>query len=69
MINSFASILEYRLANEAEGLRSAAKYLASVCDYIGEHYHRFDLTPESYGDLRARFAALRHTFSELASSK
>ena len=63
IISCFASILEDRLEYEAEELRPVAELLASICGYILEHYDRFDLTPEIYGDVRARFQALQQAFS------
>jgi hypothetical protein len=63
IINCFAGILEHRLAHEAEELRPAARRLGSICGYILEHYERFDLTPDIYGDLRPRFQALQQAFS------
>jgi hypothetical protein len=64
IISCFASILENRLENEAGELRPVAERLASICGYILEHYDRFDLTPEIYGDVRLRFRALQRSFSE-----
>ena len=63
IISCFASILEHRLEYEAEELRPVADRLASICGYILEHYDRFDLMSEIYGDVRPRFQALRQTFS------
>jgi len=62
IINCFAGILEHRLKYEAEELRPVAGHLASICGYILEHYERFDVRPEIYGDLRPRFAALQQAF-------
>jgi hypothetical protein len=61
-INCFASILEYRLENEAAELRPIASQLSDICCYIVKHYDKFDLTPEIYGDLRFRYQALSQTF-------
>ena len=58
----FASLLEHRLEYEAEELRPVAEHLAGICGYIVEHYDRFDLTPEIFGDLRPRFQTLRQAF-------
>ena len=63
IISCFASILEHRLEYEAEELRPVAERLVSICGYILEHYDRFNLTPEIYGDVRPRFQALQQTFS------
>jgi len=64
IISCFASILEHRLEYEAEQLRPVAGRLGSICGYILEHYDRFDLRPEIYGDVRPRFQALQQAFSE-----
>src|SRR4051812_28404572 len=64
IISCFASILEHRVEYEAEELRPVAERLASTCVYILEHYDRFDLTPDIYGNLRPRFQALQQAFSE-----
>jgi hypothetical protein len=42
--------------------KEVAPQLASVCRYILEHYDRFALTPEIYGDLRRRYQALEQAF-------
>jgi hypothetical protein len=57
-----AAILEFRLEHEASELAPIADHLASLCGYFLEHYERFDLTPEIFGDVRARFQALQKTF-------
>ncbi len=63
IISCFAGILEHRLGYEAEELRPISPRLASICGYVLEHYERFDLKPEIYGDLRPRFQALQQAFS------
>jgi hypothetical protein len=65
IINCFAGILEVRLEYDADELHPVAELLASTCGYILEHYDRFDLTPETYGDVRPRFRTLQQAFSEL----
>ena len=62
IINCFAGLLEHRLEFEAEELVAVAPLLASVCCYIVEHYDRFALTPDIYGDLRPRLQSLEQTF-------
>lgn len=62
IINCFAGILDSRLEFEAEELVPIAAQLASICRYILEHYNRFDLTPEIYGDLCPRFQSLEQAF-------
>jgi hypothetical protein len=62
-----AMILEFRLEHESADLVPIADQLAFICRYIIEHYERFDLTPEIYGDVRARIQALQQTFLNLSS--
>ncbi|MBA4032756.1 MAG: hypothetical protein C0478_17955 [Planctomyces sp.] len=62
IINCFAGLLEHRLEFEAQELVAVAPLLASACRYVLEHYDRFTITPEIYGDLRPRFQALEQTF-------
>lgn len=62
IINCFAGLLDFRLKYEAQELIPIAAPLASVCEYILEHYDRFDLTAEIYGDLRPRYQTLRQAF-------
>jgi len=57
-----ADILEFRLEHGASELAPIANQLASLCGYFLEHYERFDLTSESFGNIRARFQALQKTF-------
>ena len=61
-VNSFAGVLELRLEHESVELVSIAEQLAAICGFIVEHYERFDLTPEIYGDVRGRFQVLQQTF-------
>ena|SRR5436309_2366581 len=63
IINCFAGLVEFRLEHEAEELLPIAEQLASVCEYIIQHYGRFDLSPEIYGDLRPRLQSLQRAFS------
>ena len=62
IISCFASILEHRLEFEAEELGAVAPQLVSLCRYIIEHYDRFTLTADIYGDLRPRFQSLEQAF-------
>lgn len=62
IINCFAGLLEHRLEFEAQELVAVAPLLASACCYILEHYDRFALAPDIYGDLRPRFQSLEQAF-------
>jgi hypothetical protein len=57
-----AMILEFRLEHESAELVPIADQLAFICGYIVEHYERFDLTPEIFGDVRTRLQTLQQTF-------
>ena len=62
IINCFAGLLEFRLEHESAELAPVARQLAAICGYIVEHYERFDLQPEIYGDVRGRFQVLQRRF-------
>jgi hypothetical protein len=66
IINCFATILEHRIEREPEELVAVAPHLAAACRYICEHYERFGLMPEIYGDLRPRFRRLEQAFLQRA---
>jgi len=63
IINCFAGLIEFRLEHEAAELFPIAEQLASACEYIIQHYSRFDLNPEIYGDLKPRLQSLHRAFS------
>jgi hypothetical protein len=69
MINCFAGILESRLIYEPEELRPVAQQLASICAYIIEHYERFDVGPEFYGDLRPRLRAFEQQLLQQSAAE
>lgn len=60
-----AGILEFRLEHEAEELVPIADQLADICGYFVEHYERFDLEPEIFGDVRSQYQKLQRTFLEI----
>src|SRR3990172_6119818 len=66
-VNGFAGTLEFRLEYEPKELVPVASELAAACDYILQHWDRFDITP-IYGDLRGRFSALQEAFTRLAEN-
>ena len=59
----FSGTLKFRLEYEPRELAPVADQLAALCDYIIEHWSRFEDGMEAYGDIRARFVALRDAFS------
>lgn len=67
MVNCFTGLLEFRLEHESAELMPVAKDLVSICAYIVEHYDRFDLAPEIYGDVRARVQTLQQAFARMLS--
>ena len=67
MVSCFADVLAWVLKREAaEELIPVSPQLASVCGYIVQHYDRFDISPEIYGDLRPRYLLLEQTFLQQA---
>jgi hypothetical protein len=69
IVSCFAALLEFRLEEDHGQFVLVADRLVGICDYLIEHYDRFDVTPEIYGDVRARLAALRQTFSLLSPTR
>lgn len=65
MVSAFASILELRLKYDRAEVVPIAPLLADACGYILDHYDRFDLVPEIYGDLRPRYQDLQQAFWRL----
>jgi hypothetical protein len=66
MINCIAGLLEFRLEHETTQLVPIARQLADVCAYVVEHFERFDLDPEIYGDVRTRCQTLQEAFLRMA---
>ncbi len=62
----FARTLEFRLEHEPQELAPVATQLAELCDYIIEHWSRFEAGSEPYGDVGVRYMSLREAFSRLA---
>jgi hypothetical protein len=67
-IHSFASVLEFRLEIEKDELVSVGQILADACDYIIEHWDRFDADPSIYGDLRSKYRAIGGTLRKLGGA-
>jgi len=65
IVNCFAGLLEFRLEHESTELVPVAEQLVAICGYIIEHYERFDLVPEIYGDVHARLQKLQQTFLQM----
>ncbi|MHC5114005.1 MAG: hypothetical protein ACYTGP_06205 [Planctomycetota bacterium] len=65
MVSCLASILEHRLRYESVELAPVASSLTAACHYVVEHYGRFDLDAEIYGDVRSRYHALEQAFRSL----
>lgn len=61
----FASTLESRLEHEAQELTPVATQLVELCDYIFEHWSRFEEGAAAYGDVGVRYMSLRESFSRL----
>lgn len=57
-VNCFVGTLEFRLEHESD---EAVPWtiLIDTIDHVMRHYDRYNASPELYGDLRLRYAALR----------
>lgn len=66
-IHGLVALLEYRLEFEPEELAAVAKDLCAACEYIVEHYDRYGLILEAYGDLRPRLEVLQQEFRRMAA--
>jgi hypothetical protein len=64
-IAHFASTLEFRLEREPHELQPVAKQLVALCDYVVQHWSRFESGAEAYGDVRARYRVLQESFGRL----
>jgi hypothetical protein len=62
-----AGTFEFRLEHESAELVPIAEELASICGYVIEHYERFDLTPDIFGDVRSRYQTLQQAFLQMLS--
>lgn len=67
-VHCFIGLLEFWLKFEPEELTAVAKDLCAACEFIVEHYAKYDLNPEVYGDLRLRLDVLQQAFRKLAVS-
>ncbi len=66
IVNCLADLLEFRLETEPTSVTPIAALLAEACRYTLHDYTKFEVTPEIYGDVRARLDALQTTLSRLA---
>lgn len=57
-VNCFVSLLEYRLEKQAKEILPVAAQLTQTCQHILNHYDRFDITADIYGDLRPQLEIL-----------
>ncbi len=64
-INCIAGLFNFRLEREPAEIAPVAAELVSACNYIIEHYEKFNAEPEIYGDLRGRFRKLQQAFSQM----
>ena len=63
----FSGTLEFRLEYESQGLAPVAEQLVALCDYVLEHWSRFEDGADAYGDIHTRYQTLRQTFSQMMS--
>lgn len=50
--NCFASLLKYLLDEGPKTVAPVADQLAKTCQHILQHYEKFEINPDIYGDLR-----------------
>jgi hypothetical protein len=67
IISCFAGILEFRLSSDKAELLPVAKRLASACEYVINHWNKFSISAEIYGNLPSRYITLRQTLTEIAN--
>lgn len=65
-VNGFVGVLAFRTDDPPEIVRPIAGRIAGVCRTVVEHYEKYDLTPEIYGDLRPKLRSYENSFSMLA---
>jgi hypothetical protein len=46
-------------------LQRVAEQLVALCGYIVEHWSKFEVGSDGYGDVRARYLTLQQAFSSL----
>jgi hypothetical protein len=63
-VSCIAGILEQRI-EKARDVSSIAGALSDACRYVLEHYDRFDIKPNIYGDLRPRYKSLISRFHDV----
>ena len=66
MVLFFAGILEFWLENYKDEVAPVTTSLAQGCDFIVEHWDRFDVTADS--DLKCRYIALQQSFLRMEMS-
>lgn len=57
-VNCFASLIKFLLDRQPQTLAPVASQLVKTCQHILQHYERFDLIPEIYGDLRPNYEVI-----------
>jgi hypothetical protein len=62
-ISCFVGILELRQQQEPAELAPISEQLIAICDYIMEHFDKFDMQGEIYGDVAARVKSVRQRFA------
>src|SRR5580765_3333483 len=67
--SSFAGLLEFRLEHEKSEVMPVAGELAQICKYLFDNIGRFQCEPSIYGDVGARYAALRNRLERLATTQ
>jgi hypothetical protein len=58
IVNSLCSVLEFRLQNDDQSIRSAHSTIGGICRYVLGAYERFDVDESIYGNLQCRYLKL-----------
>jgi hypothetical protein len=64
-LSCLAMILEYRLENDASALIPIAPQVVSICRHILDHFGRYAVDTQLYGDLQSRLESLDLEFRKL----
>ena len=68
LLSSLACTFEHLFEFSRADLKSIARLLAAACRNVVDHYERFNVDFQWYGDLRPRYAELELRFLELANN-
>lgn len=64
-VSAVAATLEFRLDHYPDSLAPISKQLAAACEYVVAHWPRFQDKYGVYGNVQARFSALRAALTNM----